>query len=237
MKNTILSITLTVIFAIAVALFIITVSIGLPIYLRFFYYLHIDALDLPQKTGYDYLTIKQAYDQVLNYLTLPNREFGTGVFAYTAEGASHFADCKGLFNLNVIVLIVSTCIIAVLLVLNKFKMITLCRPFKMHSCFISAVSVLGVFLIIALLCAIDFNRAFTVFHQLFFAGKDNWTFNRYKDEIINILPQQFFMNCAILIVSSIVLICAGIIFFQLVFRIKNTKKTKIYDNKLTDTQK
>ena len=108
MKSNRLSILFTVIFIIAVVLFIITVSIGLPIYLRFFYYLHINALDLPQKTGYDYATIKHAYDQMLNYLTLPNTEFSTGIFAFSKDGASHFADCKVLFNLNAITLIVST---------------------------------------------------------------------------------------------------------------------------------
>jgi integral membrane protein (TIGR01906 family) len=234
MKSNRLSILFTVIFIIAVVLFIITVSIGLPIYLRFFYYLHINALDLPQKTGYDYATIKQAYDQMLNYLTLPNTEFSTGVFAFSKDGASHFADCKVLFNLNAITLIVSTIVITTLLILSKFKKITLCRPMKMHACFISALSVLGVFVIIALLCAIDFNKAFVIFHKIFFAGKDNWTFSPQKDQIIKVLPQQFFMNCGILIVSSIVLICVGIIVFQTIMRRKHAKKTKNIDNELTE---
>lgn len=67
MKSKIISI----LFAIALGLLIITFSIGLPIYLRFFYYLHIPALNLEQTSGYTYAQIKTAYDQVLNYLTLP----------------------------------------------------------------------------------------------------------------------------------------------------------------------
>ena len=237
MKSKSLSIFLTALLAVAVALFIITVSIGLPIYLRFFYYLQIEPLNLPEKTGYDYATIKQAYDEMLNYLTLPNRDFGTGVFAFTAEGASHFADCKVLFNLNVSVLIISTCTIAVLLTLSKLKIVTLYRPFKMHVSFISAVSILSVFAIIGLLCAIDFNKAFVVFHNIFFAGKDNWTFSPNKDQIIQVLPQQFFMNCGILIVSSIIILCVGIIVFQVIKRLKQSKSVKKFDNELTGTQK
>lgn len=226
MKNKILAIVLTAIFGTAVFFLIITASIGLPIYLRFFYYLHINALGLPESTGYDYATIKTAYDQVLNYLTLPNREFGTGALAFTAEGASHFADCKVLFNLNLIVLIISAIIILTLLILNAKKVITLCRPFKMNVAFLSACSVLFAFVVLGVVVSIDFNTAFIVFHKLFFAGKDNWTFHPNKDEIIKILPQQFFMNCAIFILLGIVLISLSIILVQIIKRKKRVEKNK-----------
>jgi integral membrane protein (TIGR01906 family) len=49
------------------------------------------------------------------------------------------------------------------------------------------------------LAALDFNRAFVIFHHIFFPGKDNWMFDPRTDEIILVLPQEFFRNCAILI--------------------------------------
>lgn len=220
MKNNIL----TVVFGVAVFFFIISVSIALPIYLRFFYYLQIEPLGLPKSTGYDYATIKAAYDEVLNFLTLPNREFGTGVFKFTEDGKAHFYDCKALFNLNLIALIISSVTATALLILNRLKLITLKKPFGMSASFISALSIFVVFGLLIGIIALDFDSAFTVFHHIFFPGKDNWLFDPRYDQILNILPQEFFMNCAILIASSIILFSVGIIVYQLIIRHKNLKK-------------
>ena len=214
----------TALFIVALALFIITFSIGLPIYLRFFYYLQIDALDLPTKTGYSFEQIKEAYDQVLNYLTLPNRPFGTGVFLYSEDGASHFADCKVLFNLNLIVLITSSVILLLTFILKKKKLITLCRPFSMHPAFISALSILVLICVVLIFAIADFSAVFVVFHLIFFPGKDNWIFDPRETEIIKALPEQFFMNCAILIGASILTFCLSIIIVQLIKRTKNKMK-------------
>ncbi len=83
---------LTVIFIISLTLFILTFSIGLPIYSRFFYYIQIKTLKMEETTGWSYSTIKAAYDDVSNYLTLPNRPFGTGELKWTAAEAAPFAD-------------------------------------------------------------------------------------------------------------------------------------------------
>lgn len=53
-----------------------------------------------------------------------------------------------------------------------------------------------VFLAVGGLAALDFDRAFVVFHALFFPGKDNWLFDPETDQIITILPQVFFRNSA-----------------------------------------
>ena len=214
---------LTALFGVAVFFLIITFSIALPIYCRFFYYMQIEPLDLLLKTGYDLETIKSAYNEVLDFLTLPNVEFGTGVFKFTEEGKAHFYDCKVLFNLNLSVLIVSFAVATTLLVLDKTKVVKLCRPFNMSVSFISALSIFIVFGILALIISIDFDVAFTVFHKIFFPGKDNWLFDPRYDQILKILPQEFFMNCAILIGASIILISLGIIIFQLIKR-KNSQK-------------
>ncbi len=216
---------LTVILGIAIFLLIITFGISLPIYCRFFYYLQINPLGIPESTGYDYSTIKTAYDEVLNFLTLGG-EFGTGVFNYTESGKAHFEDCKVLFNINVITLAVSLVITTTLLILNRKKVISLCRPFGMSVAFISATSIFAFFIILFGLVAIDFDKAFTVFHQIFFPGKDNWQFT-YKDEIIRALPQQFFLNCAILIGVAIAVTSLSIIIFQLIKRKKKDKSKRI----------
>ncbi|MBQ9756038.1 MAG: TIGR01906 family membrane protein [Clostridia bacterium] len=221
MKNKIF----TVIFGVAIFFLIISFSIALPIYCRFFYYMQINSLNLPEKTGYSYGAIKWAFDDVMNFLTLPNYPFGTGSLSFTKEGASHFADCKALFTLDTVVLIVSFILVLTMMFLEKFKKISFCRPFGMHVGFTSAVSIFIVFLVLIGLVSIDFSKAFVIFHKIFFPGKDNWQFSQ-DDEIINILPQEFFMSCAILIAVSIIAISLIIIIFQLIKRKKARKTTK-----------
>ena len=90
MKKRLLSLLCTL----CVAVLMLTVSIGLPIYIRPFYYAHIGAYELDRLSGYPESQIREAYDQVLDYLTLPGKEFGTGVLPYSPEGKAHFEDCK-----------------------------------------------------------------------------------------------------------------------------------------------
>ena len=218
MKNKIFS----ALFGVALFFFILSFSIALPIYCRFFYYAQINALSLPETTGFSFEQIKFAYDQMMNYLTLPNQTFSTGVFKFDSEGASHFKDCKILFDINLIALILSSAILILTFILTKKKKITLSRPFNMSVSFISATAILIVLLILGIIVAVDFSSAFTVFHHIFFAGKDNWLFDPNQMEVIKILPEQFFLNCAVLIGASILIFCLSIITYQLIKR----KKTK-----------
>lgn len=209
---------LSLIFAIAALVLLITFSIGLPIYFRPFYYAHVDALDMPERTGFDREVIIEAYDEVLDFLTLSGHEFGTGELKYSEEGKGHFEDCKVLFDLNRNAFLISLAVVALLSLLNKIKVIKLARPFGKRISFFVGLSALILFLSLAVIVAQDFDSAFTVFHQIFFPGKDNWLFNPFTDEIILVMPQQFFMDCAILICSSILIIS-----FMLIARGKRRK--------------
>ena len=217
MKNKLL----TALLGIFIALLIVTFSIGLPIYFRPFYYIQVDLMDIPSYASDEYKSftkdeIIEAYDELLDYLTVPGCEFKTGVFKYSESGKSHFVDCKGLFDLNAYAFLISLVGLVTLLILNKKGVFELWRPFGMNIAFSSGAYLLGGFAIIGGLVAINFDVAFTIFHKIFFPGKDNWLFSWYEDEIIRILPQDFFMNCAILIFSSIVILCAGCVIVGLI---------------------
>ena len=202
---------LSVIFSIALFFLIITFSIALPIFCRYFYYAHIGPLSLSEASGFTAEEIKDSYNLVLDYLTLPNKEFSTGVMAYSAEGKAHFADCKALFTLNTTVLLASTLLIIILLSFKKIKGYKAFTLGKHSAAFYSALAAVILPVGVGILASADFNKAFTVFHTLFFPGKTNWIFNPYTDEIINVLPQQFFMNCAILIGASILTLSLSIL--------------------------
>lgn len=214
---------LAAVLAVAVFLFIITVSIGLPIYIRPFYYLHIEALNLSEVSGFAADRIIEAYNEVLDYLTLPGKTFGTGTLAITENAADHFRDCKVLFDLNAGLLLGSTAVLLILLVLRRTGRIGELKLGSYGGGFWGALGAVGMPLLLGSLAALDFDRAFVIFHSIFFPGKDNWLFDWNKDQIIRVLPQQFFMNCAILIGVSVFVL--SLIVLVVEYRKKNNKES------------
>ena len=205
---------LSVLFALCLVLFILTMSIGLPIYIRPFYYAHIDAMDLSAYSGYRPDQIREGYDAILDYLTLPGREFSAGVFPFSQEGQDHFADCKVLFDLNRNVLLASGLGLAVLLVLRALGKTGPYRLGKASAAQWAAALALILPLVLGGLAAADFDRAFVIFHSLFFPGKSNWLFDWRTDPIILVLPQDFFMHCAMLIGGGLAAFSGGILIFE-----------------------
>ena len=203
---------LSVLCAVSVFFLLLTVSIGLPIYIRPFYYAHIGAYELERVSGYSEAQIRQAYDEVLDYLTLPGKPFGTGEMPCSHEAEHHFADCRVLFELNAFLLVGSGLILALLFALRKKW-----GPYRLgnHSAaWWAAVLSVTAPIMIGALAALDFDRAFVVFHSIFFPGKTNWLFDWHADQIIRVLPQAFFRNCAILIGGGLVTMAGGILIWE-----------------------
>ena len=142
---------------------------------------------------------------------LPSRPFSCGILPFSAEGEAHFADCRVLFDLNRNVLLMSGGILAVLLLLQK--KFGPYRLGKRHAAWWAGLLALIAPLVIGALAALDFDRAFVIFHQIFFPGKSNWLFNWQTDPIILALPQEFFRNCAILIGAGLVIFSLSLLIF------------------------
>lgn len=200
--------------AVLTALALLTASIAAPILCRPFYYAHIGPLKLEEHTGLTEDEIKTAFDEMLDYC-LGAEEFSTGVLKWSEEGRAHFTDVRGLFLLDLRVLGVSLGLLAAALLYARFTGRTPARPWGRGPGFWAGAGLGGAFLLVGALAALDFNRAFVVFHALFFPGKDNWLFDPAEDPIINILPQEFFRNCALLILALLVLGCAALILLDL----------------------
>lgn len=186
-------------------LFAISISIAIPLLWRGFYYLHIEPLSLSFRSGYTNAEIKEAYDRMMDFCIF-GKSFSTGALKYSTEGMQHFADCAVLFRLDLIVAVLSTLFIGLLFLYRKKNAIEI-KGGRFWAGIITVIS----FILITITVSLDFDRAFIIFHQLFFPGKDNWLFNPETDEIITILPEEFFRNCAILIVCTLFGICLALI--------------------------
>ena len=205
---------LCVLIAVLTALTLLTAAVAAPILCRPFYYAHIGPMDLEARTGLTREEIVTAFDEVLDYC-LGAAEFSTGVLRWSESGKAHFTDVRVLFLLDLRVLAASAVLLAVTLLLVRKTGRTPARPLGRGPAFWAGAGLGGVFLLVGALAALDFDRAFVLFHALFFPGKDNWLFNPVTDQIINILPQEFFRNCAILILALLVLGCAVLILWDL----------------------
>ena len=200
----------SVLLSVVLALLVLSFSISVPILCRPFYYVQIDALHLPERTGWSAEVIREAYDQVLDFCVF-GAPFGTGELAWSESGRSHFADVRGLFLLDFAVLGVTAAAALALLLLHRARGVNFHRFAGRGPAFWAGAGTAGVVLVVAGLAALDFDRAFTVFHAIFFPGKDNWIFNPATDQIILVMPEVFFRNCALLIGGVLLACCAGLV--------------------------
>lgn len=208
---------LTVLLSILTAVILLTAALAVPILCRPFYYAHIEPLELCEQTGLTRDEIKTAFDEMLDYC-LGAEEFSTGVLRWSESGKSHFTDVRVLFLLDLRILAAAVIAWIILWVISRLTGRQPGRLLGRGYTFWAGTGLATVFVIIGALAATDFDRAFTVFHTLFFPGKDNWLFNPAEDQIINILPQTFFMNCAILILVILLAGCLALILWDVIPR-------------------
>ncbi|MCD8309282.1 MAG: TIGR01906 family membrane protein [Clostridia bacterium] len=241
-KRRVVNCVITALFVILLFLFLITLAISLPIINRWFYYIQINTLNLPEQSGFSYEEIKEAFDLIMDYLTQSwntdfwekyavNGQYYIGVFRCSVSGASHFDDCKTLFILDIVVMACTGALLIILCVLWKLKIIKV-NSLRGHSAaFWTAIAAVVVpVVLVALIAAVGFDEAFEVFHTIFFPGKDNWQFSSTNDQIINVLPEEFFMNCAIFIAVGLVVFSAAIIVADCIITHRRRKRLKT-DNK------
>lgn len=201
---------LSLILSVLTGLLLVSASIAVPLLCRPFYYAHIQPLGL-ESTGLTVEQIKECYDQVMDYCLGFQGEFSAGVLWFSASGADHFADVRALFLLDLWVLGLSLVLLMAMFLYCRNRQV---RPhcFRGRGPGFWAAAGLGVlFLAVGGLAALDFDRAFTIFHAIFFPGKDNWIFYWKEDPVILLLPQEFFRNCAILILALLLIWCAVLI--------------------------
>ena len=193
-----------------IALAVLSGSIAAPLLCRPFYYAHIGPMGL-EGWGLTGEEIRTAYDEMMDFCLGKREDFSAGVLAFSRSGADHFADVRGLFLLDLRVLRLSVAGLALLLGWCLWGKV---RPHRFRGRgpgFWAAVGLGVSFLAVGGLASLDFNRAFVIFHGIFFPGKSNWIFDWRTDPIILFLPQDFFRNCAVLILALLLAWCAALI--------------------------
>ena len=194
-----------------IALAVLTGSILPVLLVRGFYTVQIGPLGICEAVGLTRRQAAEAYGDVMDYCMGRRPDFAAGVLPFSAEGASHFADVRVLFILNLAFLALSVAVLSSLRAACLRQKTKLPRLAGRTPGFWAACALGGVTLIAAALAATDFDRAFTVFHGIFFPGNENWLFDPATDPVILLLPEEFFRNCAIAIAASLLLLCLVLI--------------------------
>lgn len=178
---------------------LIALAVSFVLYFRPLYYLDVKLLDLDGSYGLNALEIRRNYDALIRY----NSPFFFGALQFpdlpsSREALIHFAEVKRIFMLFQLAGVVSILILLPLLRLQK-KRGLLARTLRT-----SAITAVLLPSLVGLAIALNFDKAFVLFHKLFFRN-DYWLFDPVTDPIILLLPDTFFLHCAVGIVLLVLL--------------------------------
>ena len=180
---------------ILITLFIISASAVFTLNFRPLYYHDISSLNIEETSGYSENVIRENYDALIDYNSVFHRGSLDLSLPMSREGRIHFQDVKRIFD-----------VLQILCVLSLIgSLIMGIRAWKQgYRGFLKSAAVLSVFLpvIAGMLIAFNWDNAFILFHELMFSN-DYWLFDERTDPVINILPDEFFLHCALLIILLI----------------------------------
>lgn len=176
----------------------ISIAVVITVNFRPLYYLDINLLHIEETSGLSKEVIRENYDALIDYsfpLFRGTLEFPT--LPSSEHALIHFAEVKDIF-ISFYVLGVITLILGIIIITYKLKN-------KDYSyLLVSAITAIILPAILGLFLSINFDRAFILFHKLFF-NNNYWLFDPITDPIITLLPDTFFMHCALMIISIVVL--------------------------------
>ncbi len=195
-----------VLVSLAIFLFIICFAVVLTLNFKPLYYMNIDSLDLPEKTGYSREIIVENYDRLIDYNSIFNfSELEFDSIAMSPEGKIHFEEVKVIFVGIQVIMIVS----AIASIIGIFLKV---KNKNLNFLLLSSIFTITIPSVLGALIAFNWQWFFITFHEIAF-NNDYWIFDPSKDPIITILPNSFFMQCAIMIVSIALLISITMFIF------------------------
>jgi len=183
--------------ALVLTLTVISLAVVFTLGFRPLYYLDIKALDIPRLSGYSEEEIRENYDVLIDYnLSFGEEELSFPSLPMSESGRIHFEEVKVIFNLFKYMAIFGSVVSA--------AGIWFCARREEYR-YLKLTSILAVALpaVLGILVALNWDWVFVTFHEIAF-DNDYWLFNPLTDPVITILPDTFFMHCALMIFGCIV---------------------------------
>lgn len=202
--------------------FFLSLGIVSVINFRPLYYMDVNLLHIAETSGYSKDVIIENYNALIDYCSpFFHGELSFPSLASSTNGSIHFAEVKDIFVFFYYILLFTTILVAIIIIYKQKR--------KNYSyLFVSSIVCIVLPIIVGGLCAISFDKTFILFHKLFF-DNDYWMFDPYLDPVINILPEAFFLHCAIFIILFILI--GSFILWFVSYRIK--RKRSLSQRKMT----
>lgn len=204
----------------AVVLFLLLVSAAVTVTLHFrpLYYMDIHTLHIEAQSGLSEKEIRLNYDALIDYNSIFGgvKELVFPTLSMSETGRIHFEEVKVIFAFFQWMSLLCLALAGILLYFNQRR--GYYRFWKYAGILSAAVPIaLGV------LIAQNWDRVFILFHKIAF-NNDYWIFDASTDPVITILPDGFFLHCAVMITGIVFLGSFG--FYMVYHRTKKQKKQK-----------
>ncbi|MGL5507525.1 MAG: TIGR01906 family membrane protein [Paraclostridium sp.] len=192
---------INLLFSIIFSLAIITGAIKFTVGFKQLYYWDINKLNISEYTNMTEDELKRNYDYLIEYnVSRNNLEFELPTLKSSPQGKIHFEEVRDIFQ-NVNKLFFITCIISLVgIYINK-------KNNNIEILKSSGIILITMPIVLTIPIALNFQKSFVIFHKLLFEN-DYWIFDPNLDPVINMLPEQFFFHCGMLILL-IILIASG----------------------------
>ncbi|WP_099205703.1 TIGR01906 family membrane protein [Scatolibacter rhodanostii] len=213
MKNQKLFTVSNILTAFCLTLFVLTGAVIFTLNFRLLYVLDVKFLDIAGQSGISETDIFRNYHALIDYNSIFMRgdlQFPT--LAMSESGRIHFEEVKNIF-VGVQILFGISLVGTIISFVLKLR--------KKNTSFLTLSSIfcIGVPSLLGILIASNWDAFFVGFHKLFFRN-DYWIFSAETDPVITILPDAFFMHCALMILALVFL---GSLLFFLVGRTLSKK--------------
>ena len=181
------------------AAFIICFAVSFTLYCRPLYYYDIGYLQIAERSGMDADTIRKNYDVLIDYnLFWHDEELEFPDFVMSESGKIHFEESKAIFVFFqyglIVTLVLSAAIICVQACRRRFAFLKT-----------AGLIAIGLPAVLGILLAWNWEWFFVTFHHIAF-DNEYWIFDEATDPVITILPDTFFMHCAVMIILIVILL-------------------------------
>lgn len=192
----------------------LALGLALAINLRPLYTLSIGRYDIEAESGLSPVVIKENYNALIDYCSpFFTDELSFPSLRSSESGLSHFAECKNIFNGIYLAGVIALVITVIAFIIKRH-----CGEYKhFRAC---AIITAALPIVIGTFALINFDALFLIFHKLTFSNND-WLFDPETDPIINLLPEAYFMDCALVIVGVMLIGAAVSLVIYFVMKKKN----------------
>lgn len=188
-----------IVLALLLTICIICFAVIVTVFFKQLYYFDIDYLNIAKYTGLSKDVIKENYDILIQYQSIFFQgDLNMPDFVMSTTGRIHFEEVKRMFEVIQMTFAV-TAVISGLMIYTNLKQ----KEYRFLQ--LTSLFSVGIPTIIGFFAALDFDRAFVIFHNIVFRN-NYWIFDYTTDPVITILPESFFMHCFMMIIFIVIFI-------------------------------